>query len=134
MEELTIASMQGEVDAWIREIGKGYFPPLANMAILTEEVGELARVIVRRYGPQVAKKCDLDRNLEEELADVLWVVACLANQTGVDLTEAFRKTLRKKTERDRERFATNDKLLGDASVATDATPKNNLITEQLKQS
>ncbi len=104
-EELSVRGMQGEVDAWIREIGKGYFPPLANMAILTEEVGELARVIVRRYGPQVAKKSDLDRNLEEELADVLWVVACLANQTGVDLTEAFRKTLRKKTERDKNRFS-----------------------------
>lgn len=101
---LTIEGMQQEVDRWISEIGKGYFPPLANMAILTEEVGELARVIVRRYGPQISKKSDLDRNLEEELADVLWVVACLANQTGVDLTEAFRKTLRKKTERDRERF------------------------------
>ena len=102
--ELTVSGMQEEVDRWIQDIGKGYFPPLANMAILTEEVGELARVIVRRYGPQVAKPTDLDRNLEEELADVLWVVACLANQTGVDLTEAFRKTLRKKTERDRERF------------------------------
>ena len=105
---MTIASMQGEVDRWITEIGKGYFPPLANMAILTEEVGELARVIVRRYGPQVAKASDLDRNLEEELADVLWVVACLANQTGVDLTEAFRKTLQKKTERDRERFRSQE--------------------------
>ena len=102
--ELTVRAMQGEVDRWIEEIGKGYFPPLANRAILTEEVGELARVIVRRYGPQVAKPSDLDRNLEEELADVLWVVACLANQTGVDLTEAFRKTLRKKTERDKNRF------------------------------
>lgn len=103
--ELTVREMQGEVDRWIREIGKGYFPPLANMAILTEEVGELARVIVRRYGPQTSKASDLDRNLEEELADVLWVVACLANQTGVDLTEAFRKTLEKKTTRDRFRFA-----------------------------
>ncbi len=103
-ERLTIGEMQREVDCWIKEIGKGYFPPLANMAILTEEVGELARVIVRRYGPQVSKKSDLDRNLEEELADVLWVVTCLANQTGVDLTEAFRKTIRKKTERDRNRF------------------------------
>ena len=106
--ELTIKWMQGEVDRWITEIGKGYFPPLANMAILTEEVGELARVIVRRYGPQVAKETDLDRNLEEELADVFWVVACLANQTGVDLTEAFRKTLEKKTKRDRERFQRPD--------------------------
>ena len=103
--DLTVSEMQREVDCWIKDIGKGYFPPLANMAILTEEVGELARVIVRRYGPQVAKNSDLDRNLEEELADVLWVVACLANQTGVDLTEAFRKTLLKKTQRDRDRFA-----------------------------
>lgn len=101
---MTIKEMQEATDRWIKEIGNGYFPPLANMAILTEEVGELARVIVRRYGPQISKKSDLDRNLEEELADVLWVVACLANQTGVDLTEAFRKTLLKKTERDRERF------------------------------
>lgn len=102
---MTIQEMQREVDRWIREIGKGYFPPLANMAILTEEVGELARVIVRRYGPQVSKASDLGRNLEEELADVLWVVTCLANQTGVNLTEAFRKTLQKKTERDKNRFS-----------------------------
>lgn len=106
-ETLTVKEMQQQVDRWISDIGKGYFPPLANMAVLTEEVGELARVIVRRYGPQVAKKGDLDKALEEELADVLWVVACLANQTGVDLTEAFRKTLQKKTERDRERFSGN---------------------------
>ncbi|MBD5278769.1 MAG: nucleotide pyrophosphohydrolase [Bacteroides sp.] len=104
---MTVKEMQQQVDRWISDIGKGYFPPLANMAVLTEEVGELARVIVRRYGPQVAKKGDLDKALEEELADVLWVVACLANQTGVDLTEAFRKTLQKKTERDRERFSGN---------------------------
>lgn len=101
---LTVREMQMMVDRWIQDIGKAYFPPLANMAILTEEVGELARVIVRQYGPQIAKKSDLERNLEEELADVLWVVVCLANQTGVDLTEAFRKTLRKKTERDKNRF------------------------------
>ena len=106
-ETLTVKEMQQQVDRWISDIGKGYFPPLANMAVLTEEVGELARVIVRRYGPQVAKKGDLDKALEEELADVLWVVACLANQTGVDLTEAFRKTLQKKTERDRDRFSGN---------------------------
>ena len=106
-ETLTVKEMQQQVDRWISDIGKGYFPPLANMAVLTEEVGELARVIVRRYGPQVAKKGDLDKALEEELADVLWVVACLANQTGVDLSEAFRKTLQKKTERDRERFSGN---------------------------
>lgn len=99
-----MADLQRQVDDWIREIGKGYFPPLANMAILTEETGELARVIVRKYGPQVPKPGDLDKSLEEELADVLWVVACLANQTGVDLTEAFRKDMKKKTERDRTRF------------------------------
>ena len=108
--ELTVQGMQEEVDRWITEIGKGYFPPLANMAILTEEVGELARVIVRRYGPQTSKASDLERNLEEELADVLWVVACLANQTGVDLTEAFRKTLQKKTRRDLHRFSQPKKI------------------------
>lgn len=101
---MTIEEMQRKVDGWIKEIGNGYFPPLANMAILTEEIGELARVIVRKYGPQVAKESDLKRSLEEELADVLWVVVCLANQTGVDLTEAFHKTLQKKTERDKDRF------------------------------
>ena len=105
MADITIAEMQKDIDRWITEIGKGYFPPLANMAVLTEEVGELARVIVRRYGPQVPKKGDLDRDLEEELADVLWVVGCLANQTGVDLTVAFEKALRKKTERDRDRYS-----------------------------
>lgn len=104
---MEISEMQHRVDAWIQDIGKGYFPPLANMAILSEEVGELARVIVRRYGPQVAKPGDKD-NLEEELADVLWVVACLANQTGTDLTEAFRKTLEKKTKRDANRFVSHD--------------------------
>lgn len=101
---MNVEELQRMVDDWIREIGKGYFPPLANMAILTEEVGELARVIVRKYGPQVAKPSDMDRNLEEELADVLWVVVCLANQTGVNLTEAFRNTLQKKTLRDSKRF------------------------------
>ncbi len=105
---MSVEEMQRMVDEWIQKIGKGYFPPLANMAILTEEVGELARVIVRKYGPQVAKESDLDKNLEEELADVLWVVVCLANQTGVDLTDAFRKTLLKKTERDKNRFQTNN--------------------------
>lgn len=101
--------IQARTDRWIREIGGGYFPELANMAILTEEVGELARVIVRLYGPQVAKAGDLDRSLSEELADVLWVIVCLANQTGVDLTEAFEATLSKKTERDRDRFRKFDK-------------------------
>lgn len=102
---MTIKEMQASIDRWIQEIGHGYFPPIANMAVLTEEVGELARVIVRTHGPQVPKKGDLDKNLAEELADVLWVVGCLANQTGVDLTDAFEKALLKKTERDRDRFA-----------------------------
>lgn len=102
---LTLEEMQGSIDRWIREIGKGYFPPLANMVVLQEEVGELARVMVRRYGPQVPKKGDLDKSIEEELADVLWVVGCLANQTGVDLTQAFRKAIEKKTLRDKDRFA-----------------------------
>lgn len=102
--------MQRAVDTWIREIGGGYFPELANMAVLTEEVGELARVIVRTFGPQVAKEGDLKKSLAEELADVLWVVICLANQTGVDLTEAFTATFRKKTERDRQRFIKPSKM------------------------
>ncbi len=100
--------MQKRIDRWIREIGKGYFPPLANMVVLSEEVGELARVMVRTYGPQVAKDGDLDKGIEEELADVLWVVGCLANQTGVDLTKAFEKAMQKKTHRDRERFASRN--------------------------
>lgn len=102
---LTLGEMQQSIDGWIQDIGKGYFPPLANMVVLTEEVGELARVMVRQYGPQVPKEGDLDKGIEEELADVLWVVGCLANQTGVDLTEAFRKAMEKKTLRDRNRFS-----------------------------
>ena len=102
--KMTIEEMQQSIDRWIQDIGHGYFPPLANMAVLTEEVGELARVVVRKYGPQVPKKGDLDKDMKEELADVLWVVGCLANQTGVNLAEAFRKALEKKTLRDRHRF------------------------------
>lgn len=98
--------MQSRVDGWIRSIGNGYFSELTNMALLTEEVGELARVIARQYGEQVAKEGDLRKSLEEELADVLWVVCCLANQTEVDLEKAFEETLRKKTMRDRNRFKT----------------------------
>lgn len=102
---LTLEDMQKSIDRWINDIGKGYFSPLANMVVLTEEVGELARVIVRKYGPQIPKKGDLDKDIEEELADVLWVVGCLANQTGVDLTKAFQKAMQKKTIRDRDRFS-----------------------------
>lgn len=105
MEGMTIKETQHLVDEWIRKIGGGYFSELTNMAVLTEEVGELARVISRVYGDQIAKEGDLRKGLAEELADVLWVVVCIANQTGVDLTEAFSATLRKKYDRDRNRFA-----------------------------
>lgn len=101
---MTIEEAQREVDVWIRGIGKGYFSELTNMALLTEEVGELARIIARIYGDQVAKEGDLAAGLSEELADVLWVVICLANQTGVDLTDALQASFRKKTARDRGRF------------------------------
>ncbi len=100
--------MQESVDKWIHDIGKGYFSELTNMALLTEEVGELARVIARVYGDQRPKEGDLrddvKSQLAEEMADVIWVVTCLANQTGVDLSEAFEATLRKKYTRDRHRF------------------------------
>lgn len=102
--ELTISGAQELVDNWIRTIGKGYFSELTNMVVLTEEVGELARVIARVYGDQVAKEGDLRKSLSEELADVMWVVICLANQTGVDLTEALLASLEKKRTRDIHRF------------------------------
>lgn len=103
-DNLTIGEVQGLVDSWIKEIGGGYFSHLTNMVLLTEEVGELARVIARKYGEQRAKPGDLDRSLSEEMADVLWVLVCLANQSGIDLTAAFRQTIRKKTARDHDRF------------------------------
>lgn len=103
-----LKEMQESVDKWIHDIGKGYFSELTNMALLTEEVGELARLIARVYGDQRPKDGDLREDvksqLAEEMADVIWVVACLANQTGVDLSEAFEATLRKKYTRDRHRF------------------------------
>lgn len=92
------------VDEWIRTIGKGYFSELTNMVLLTEEVGELARVIARTFGDQKAKAGDIKKGLGEEMADILWVLFCLANQTGVDLTEEFHKTIEKKTTRDIGRF------------------------------
>lgn len=101
---MEIRELQARVDRWIQEIGGGYFSELTNMAVLTEEVGELARVISRTYGDQVAKPGDLRHSLAEELADVIWVVTCLANQTGVDLTEALEQSIIKKTTRDRDRF------------------------------
>ena len=106
---MTIEEAQQQVDRWIRQYGVRYFSELTNMAVLTEEVGELARVMARRYGDQSFKPGERD-NLEEELADVLWVLICLANQTGTDLTQAFRRTLEKKTARDKERHINNPKL------------------------
>lgn len=96
--------MQRLVDDWIKNIGGGYFSELTNMVLLTEETGELARVISRVYGEQKAKPGDLRKSLAEELADVMWVTVCLANQTGVDLTEAFKASLQKKSTRDAKRF------------------------------
>jgi NTP pyrophosphatase (non-canonical NTP hydrolase) len=110
MCDLTIRKAQSLVDEWIRTYGVRYFNELTNLAILTEEVGELARVIVRTYGEQSSKESDQGRDLGDEMADVLWVLICLANQTGVDLTEAFEKNRKKKTARDSERHKQNKKL------------------------
>jgi len=107
---MTIQQAQQKVDAWIKMHGVRYFNELTNMAILTEEVGEVARVIARTYGEQSSKKSDEKQLLSEELADVLFVLICLANQTGVDLTEAFKKTLGKKSKRDNKRHKKNRKL------------------------
>ena len=106
---ITLSQAQEEVDRWIRTYGVRYFSELNNMACLTEEVGELARVIARKYGDQSFKAGESD-DPADEMADVLWVLLCLANQTGVDLTEAFRKNLEKKTRRDAERHLNNPKL------------------------
>lgn len=102
---MTITEAQQAVDAWIKKIGGGYFSHLTNMALLTEEVGELARVIARTYGEQIPKPGDLSSSLQEELADVLWVVICLANQSGIDLDQALHASLEKKRLRDADRFA-----------------------------
>ena len=107
---MELQNAQQAVDKWIKEHGVRYFDELTNMAQLTEEVGEVARIIARRYGEQSEKESDKDKDLGEELADVLFVVLCLANQTGVDLQEAFDRKLKKKTERDRERHQNNQKL------------------------
>ena len=106
---MTIKEAQETVDQWIKEYGVRYFSELTNMACLTEEVGELARVIARTYGDQSFKKGEIP-NLGEEMADVLWVLICLANQTGVDLTEELQKSFDKKTKRDSERHKNNPKL------------------------
>jgi len=107
---MTISEAQQQVDGWIRTVGVRYFSELTNMAILTEEVGELARIMARTYGDQSFKKTDLDKNMADEMADVLWVLICLANQTGVNLTDAFQKNIEKKTKRDAERHQQNEKL------------------------
>ena len=106
---MTIKEAQNTVDQWIKEYGVRYFSELTNMAVLTEEVGELARVIARKYGDQSFKAGEKD-NLGDEMADVLWVLLCLANQTGVDLTEELKKNIKKKTLRDKERHIQNEKL------------------------
>lgn len=108
--ELTVRKVQETVDQWIRTIGVRYFSELTNLAILTEEVGELARIIARRYGDQSEKPSDAGRDLGDEMADVLWVLAALANQTGVDLEAAFERNLAKKTQRDSQRHQNNPKL------------------------
>ena len=103
-DNMTVAGIQAAVDNWIREVGGGYFSPLTNMAVLTEEVGEVARLMARTYGDQTFKPSDKNYVLADELADVIWVVAAIANQTGVDLASAFRENLEKKKLRDRDRF------------------------------
>lgn len=107
---MTIEEAQQTVDAWIKEHGVRYFNELTNMAMLTEEVGEVARIIARRYGEQSEKESDKQKDLGDEMADVLFVLICLANQTGVNLTEALAKNLSKKTMRDSERHKSNKKL------------------------
>jgi NTP pyrophosphatase (non-canonical NTP hydrolase) len=107
---MTINEAQQQVDGWIKTVGVRYFSELTNMTILTEEVGELARIMARTYGDQSFKRTDLNKNLADEMADVLWVLICLANQTGVNLTEAFQKNIEKKTNRDAERHQQNEKL------------------------
>lgn len=107
---MEIKDAQKIVDDWIKTHGVRYFSELTNMAILTEEVGEVARIISRRYGDQSEKESDKNKSLEEELADVLFVLICIANQTGIDLTEALKENLEKKTKRDSQRHKNNPKL------------------------
>ncbi len=110
MSEISITRAQEMVDEWIKTIGVRYFSELTNMAVLTEEVGELARIMARKYGDQSFKKSDENFDMADEMADVLWVLICLANQTGVDLNEAFLKNMEKKTDRDKTRHQNNQKL------------------------
>jgi NTP pyrophosphatase (non-canonical NTP hydrolase) len=110
MTELTLNDAQKNVDAWIKNTGVRYFHELTNLGILMEEVGELSRLMVRKYGEQSYKESDSGRDLGDEMADVLWVILCLANQTGVNLTEALQKNMEKKSSRDSERHRNNEKL------------------------
>ncbi len=107
---MTIKEVQIKVDNWIKKYGVRYFDEMTNMALLVEEVGEVARIMARTYGEQSAKPSDMSKKLSEELADVLWVLMCIANQTGVDLTKAFEETIEKKTQRDNMRHFDNPKL------------------------
>jgi NTP pyrophosphatase (non-canonical NTP hydrolase) len=109
---MTIEQAQQQVDGWIKTVGVRYFNELTNLGILMEEVGELSRIMVRRYGEQSFKETDKGKDLADEMADVLWVLICLANQTGVDLTTALQKNFEKKNLRDGERHRNNDKLIG----------------------
>lgn len=108
--EITLKQAQADVDNWIKTVGVRYFSELTNMAMLTEEVGEVARIMARKYGDQSFKESDKDKNLADEIADVLWILICLANQTGVDLTDALQKNFEKKNIRDSERHQQNKKL------------------------
>ncbi len=108
--DISLRDLQSSVDQWIKTYGVRYFSELTNMACLTEEVGELARVMARKFGDQSFKSSDLNVNLADEMADVLWVLVCLANQTGVDLTDAVKKNFEKKTNRDAHRHLDNIKL------------------------
>ncbi len=107
---MTIQEAQKQVDQWINTTGVRYFSELTNMALLTEEVGEVARIMARKYGEQSEKESDKNLDLSDELADVMWVLICLANQTGVNLTEAFQQNLEKKNTRDKDRHKSNQKL------------------------
>ena len=108
--DITLREAQQQVDEWIKTVGVRYFNELTNLGILMEETGELARIMVRKYGEQSAKETDKNKELADEMADVLWVLICLANQTGVDLTEALEKNFVKKSIRDANRHKENDKL------------------------
>ena len=110
MEDITLKQAQGKVDQWIKTVGVRYFNELTNLGILMEEVGELSRLMVRKFGEQSFKESDKGKDLSDEMADVLWILICLANQTGVDLTEALDENFEKKNARDAERHKRNEKL------------------------